>query len=352
MKKSIFFKDKSIIGLEISYTGLKAMAIKQSTWSVEAYGALDLDPAKMQATFDVADDEYLTENLKKLFSDHIIGSLPSNHVAIGIPTSKTFTRTFAVPIKQKKKLAEAVELEVTQYIPMPISTLYIDYDIISSTKEELTIALSAAPRTLVDKCLTAAKNANLRPVAVEPNINGVSRVLQATEKAHLSTLIVDISQANTDIAVFDLGAIQVSGGTAVGGNTFTIDIAKTLKIPLENAHQLKIINGLNSSENQDSIKEALTPALEKITAEIKKVLRYYTERLDNNKIEQIIIIGAGSNIPGIGEYFTDSLVMPVRVANPWQELNFDTLEQPPKQFRPRYIGVAGLAGIDPLEVLS
>ena len=75
-------------------------------------------------------------------------------------------------------------------------------------------------------------------------------------------------------------------------------------------------------------------------------MRYYDERLsDHRKIEQVLVVGGGANVPGIGDYFTNELIMPARVASPWQQLNFGKLPQPAKQFRPRYITVAGLASV-------
>ena len=95
----------------------------------------------------------------------------------------------------------------------------------------------------------------------------------------------------------------------------------------------------------------MRPSLERIVTEIRKVIRYYNERLvDNRKIEQILIVGGGANVPGIGEFFTNELVMPARVASPWQKLDFGNLPEPNKQFRPRYITVAGLACVTPEEV--
>jgi type IV pilus assembly protein PilM len=77
-------------------------------------------------------------------------------------------------------------------------------------------------------------------------------------------------------------------------------------------------------------------------------MRYYNERLsDKNKLEQLLVVGAGSNVPGIGEYFTNALIMPARVASPWQKLDFGKLPEPAKQFRARYITVAGLASVNP-----
>jgi type IV pilus assembly protein PilM len=232
-----------------------------------------------------------------------------------------------------------------------MNSLYVDYDVIGRTKEQLTVIMSAVPRTLADSCLAAVKQAGLEPIMIEPGINSVARVLEATEEGHLPTLIVDIGPASTDIAVLDNGAILVSGGLGIGGNTFTLDIAKKLNVALENAHQLKVLNGLSAGPRQAKITSALQPSLQRILTEVRKVIRYYNERLnDDRKLEQVLVVGGGSNVPGIGDYFTNELVMPARVASPWQKLDFGKLPQPNKQFRPRYITVAGLASVNQSEV--
>lgn len=349
MAKRLFYKDRQIIGLDISQTGIKVMAVDPKHWLVEGYGSIDLDPVKMQEALsasDSSDNSYLAENITTLLKNNIVGHLPSNHVVIGLPTGRSFSRTFSLPASQEKSLSDAVEIEVSQYIPVPMSSLYVDYEIIDRTKDTVQVIMSAIPRTLVDTCIAAVSSAQLRPVVIEPGINAVARLLEATEEGHLSTLIIDIGQASTDIAVLDKGAIRVSGGLGVGGNTFTLDIAKRLNIALDNAHQLKVINGLNASPRQAKILSAMKPNLQRIVTEVRKVIRYYNERLtESGKIEQVLVVGAGSNVPGIGDYFTNELIMPARVASPWQKLDFGSLPQPSKQFRPRYITVAGLASI-------
>ncbi len=349
----LFYKNKPLIGLDISLTGIKVMSIDTAKWRVLGYGSLDLDPAEVQKTLDDPEYPYLPNSISTLLSEHVIGSLDSNYVVIGIPTGRTFSRTFTLPVKQEHNLKSALEIEVDQYIPIPLSSLYVDYEIIGRTKDLITVVMSAVPQALVDSCTHAARAANLIPVMVIPSVNAVARVLEATEEGKLSTLIIDIGPASTDIAVLDTGAIRVTGSVGLGGNTFTLDIANKLEVPLENAHQLKVLNGLSLSPRQAKITAALKPSLERIVTEAKKVIRYYNERLnEGKKIEQVLIVGGGSNVPGIGDYFTNELVMPARVASPWQKLNFAPLKEPAKQFRPRYISVAGLASVAREELFS
>lgn len=346
----LFYHDKPIIGLDISQTGIKVMAIDAKKWLVLGYGSIDLDPAQMQKSLET-NDGYLAANIESLLREKLVGELASDHVAITVPTGRTFSRTFTLPVKSENTLKDAVQVEVDQYIPIPFSSLYVDYEIIERDKENLTIVMCAVPKVLIDCCMAAVESVGLRPTMIEPGINAIARILESTEEGHLTTLIVDIGSAGTDIAVLDKGAIRVTGGIGVGGNTLTLDIAKKLNITLENAHQLKVLNGLSTGPRQAKITGALQPSLQRIVNETRKVMRYYDERLnDDRKIEQVLVVGGGSNVPGIGDYFTNELVMPARVASPWQKLDFGKLPQPNKQLRPRYISVAGLAIVDQKEI--
>jgi type IV pilus assembly protein PilM len=209
------------------------------------------------------------------------------------------------------------------------------------------VLMCAVPKTVVDSCISIAERAGLEVVMIESSISAVARLLEATEDGHLPTVIVDIGPASTDIAILDR-SIRIAGSISTGGNTFTLDIAKKLNIPLENAHQLKVLNGLNAGTKQQKLNAALKPSLQRIAAETRRVMRYYDERIvHHRKLEQVLVVGGGANVPGIGEYFTNELMMAARVASPWQQLNFGNLPQPAKQFRPRYITVAGLASVPP-----
>ncbi len=346
----LFYTDKPIIGLDISNTGITVMAIDIKKWLVLGYGSIDLEPNKVKKSLE-GDSTYLADNIQLLIKERLIGSLPSKHVALSIPTDRSYSRTFSLPASVKNKLKDAVDLEVDQYVPVPASMLYIDYQIIERNKKELTILMSAVPRMIVDKCVAAAESAGLLVSLVEPGMNAVTRLITYTEDGQLPSVVVDIGPASTDIAIIDNGSIRVTAGLEIGGNTLTLDIARKLGITLENAHQLKVLNGLSAGPRQEKIRNSIEPSLKKIAAEVQKVMRYYNERIsDDRKLEQLLVVGSGSNMPGIGDFFTNELTMPARVASPWQKLDFGKLPEPARQFRPRYITVAGLSSVKPRSI--
>lgn len=346
---NLFFNNKPLIGLDIGSTDMKVMSIDVDKQFVTGYGVADLDPLQIKHSLD-GEGTYILNNLQTLLQKKLVGNLLSDQVVLGIPTSRTFSRTFTVPASTERTLKEAVALEVGQYIPLPLSLLYVDYDIIERNNDTLTVIMSAVPRKLVDTVLEACGAVGLNVVLIEPAVNAVARLLMSSENGYLPTVIVDIGAANTDIAILDK-SVRITGGLPIGGNTFTLDIAKKLGVTLENAHQLKVLNGLAPGPKQVKLSGALRPSLRNILTETRKVIRYYNERLSNDRrLEQVLIVGSGSNVPGIGEFFTNELVMPARAANPWQDLNFGDLPQPAKQFRSRYISVAGLASVSPKDV--
>ena len=349
MPYKFFHADKPIAGIDISTTGVKAMAINPHKMVVEGYGAIDLDPNKVQESMNTGND-YLAEGMKKLFKEKFIGHMPSSQVVVSVPTNKTYSRTLSLPLSAENNLDDAIQLEVEQYIPLPANDLYIDYGIIERTKDSMTVLVSAVPKRIVDSIMHTCDAAGLEVIMLEPGINAAARLITATEEGHLPSIIIDIGAATADIALLD-NVVRVTGGASVGGHTFTFKIAEKMKISLEEAHQLKVHNGLSLGPQQSKVTNALEPSLRLIAAETRKIIRYYNERLGiKTKIEQIVIVGGGSNMPGLGEFMTETMQMPARVADPWTALSFGRLTPPSKQFKPRYITAAGLSFVNPREI--
>lgn len=344
-KNKLFFRDKPLFGLEISQTGLRAIAL-DSKQQVTSYGHLDLDPNNIEESLNRPGD-FLPQNITQMLNRHMSGHLPSNQVALSVPTSKTFSRSLTLPLDAEAHLLDAVQLEAEEYIPVPNSELYIDYQLIARHKDRLEVLMCAVPRRTVDSLLDACARAKLEPVLIEPAIISLARLISRTEDGQLPTIIVDVGASSTDIAILDQ-TIRVTGSAPVGGQTFTLSIAKHLKIPLEQAHEIRVHEGIGFGSRQAKIKPAVTPLLDQIITEIRKIIRYYAERIGStSKIEQVVIVGNGSNLVGMGDYITEGLLLPARIGSPWQSLTYDKVAELPRPFRPRYITAIGLGMIDP-----
>ena len=350
VKHYLFHKDRPTTAVDIGTTGIKLMAVNLHG-KVLAYGSIDLDPSKIQKSLK-SEDAYLEKGLNELLSKNVQGRLPSNQVVVGLPTSQTYSRSMVLPIKSLDNIEEAIRLEAEQYIPIPISELYYDYEIIERTKQSVTVMLSAAPRKAIDVIVQAFDKNRLVPVLMEPGIAAVARLVSTIMSGPARVVLIDIGAVTSNIALVDK-FIRVSGSVPVGGNTFTVKIAEKLKVSPEEAHRLKVGTGLTLSVRRSRLKNALQPSLDQIANEARKVLRYYSERLGAEaEIGSVMIVGGGSNMPGLSEYLAERIGMTVVKADPWKLFNFSNFESFNKQVGSRFMTVAGLSIIDRGDILG
>lgn len=83
------------------------------------------------------------------------------------------------------------------------------------------------------------------------------------------------------------------------------------------------------------------------------MIRYYEERYGaDRKIKQLVTMGGGANMPGLSDYMTNALRMPVRMSDPWHHISFDHLQPPSDTELSMYITVAGLALMNPKEIFA
>lgn len=341
MKRTLFLHNKPTVGIDIGHSYVKVMAVSRNH-RVQCYGSINADPTKLRTSLS-GDPGYLASLLKDLFSKNIVGHLTTDQALVCIPTNVTYSRSASLPKNAVKSLDDAVALEAGQYIPVALSELNISYEVLSEADGMIDLLMCAAPKVIVNNVVTACADIGITVVGIQPSINAVAALITATERGSLPTVIVDIGLSDTNLAILH-GRIWANASVQIGSDSLTSAIAEKMHVSLENAHQLKVLYGLTHGTRQKKLSDAMLPLLSQIVNEIRRIIRYYNERIDaSTHIEQIIIVGIGSDTPGIGEYFTDTLVMPARVASPWLALDFGQLPQPAKQFRPRYTTVIGLA---------
>jgi type IV pilus assembly protein PilM len=350
---SYFYHDKPVFGLDIGFSSLKVMQIDWvgKKQIVTGYGVTSFEPGTIEEGV-IADPEALAKVAYELFNKHLIGEITSRRVAIAIPASRTFNRTITLPKLKNKELADAVRLEAEQYIPVPIDDLYMDYSLISQSEKEIELLAVAVPKKIVDSYLMFAKLLGLNVVTLETTIGAAGRLFVQAEQSDVPTVLIDLGSLSSDITIYDKGLI-VTGTAPGGGDSFTNLIAEKLKVSKQEAHIIKTKYGLGVSKKQKEITESLSPVLEQLLKELLRMLRYYEERSQSDrKIAQIVTMGGGANMPGLSEYMTNQLRLPVRMCDPWQHLEFSGLQPPNTIEKSMYVTVAGLALINPKEIFA
>lgn len=346
-----FFHDKPLFGLDIGHGSLKVMQLEDAPAKgfapgdkpkVIGYGFTTFDKAA-QTDGVIVSPEIIAKAAKSLFKNHLIGDITTRRVALAIPAYRTYTRSLVTPKLSAEELKEAIELEAEQYIPMPLDQLYMDYEILETKSESNELFIVAVPRIIVDSYLELAQILGLEAVLIEPTLSSSGRMFTLDSNSDLATFVIDFGSLSADISIFDKHVL-VTGTVQGGGVNFTESIRSALGVTPQEAGLIKTRYGLSPSKKQAEIKQALEPTLKQIIDEIKRMMRYYEERYGQNRpIGQIITMGGGANMPGLTEYMTETMRMPVRHAEPWTYLDFKGLQPPSSADKPMYGTVAGLS---------
>ncbi|MDB5163509.1 MAG: Pilus assembly protein PilM [Candidatus Saccharibacteria bacterium] len=353
MNSALFYKDKPLFGLDIGFNTIKVMQLNRHTnqYVVSGYGVGSFD-AKAIENGVVVDYESMAKSANELFDHKIIGEINTRRVAVSVPAARTFNRPMTLPVQAAKDLDEAVRLEAEQYIPVPLDDLYIDYVINNRSEKEIGLLAVASPRKMIDSYLTLMNVLGLEPVTMETTIGATGRLFLQTDQSDTPTVLIDFGSISADITIYDKGLI-VTGTVPCGGDNFTDAISTFLGVTKDEAHIIKTKYGLGPSKKQADIKAALAPQLEQLVKEIRRMIRYYEDRSGKNgTINQIVTMGGGANMPGLSEYMTNTLRLPVRTCDPWERLTFGRLQPPSSVEQSMYVTVAGLALIDSKEIFK
>jgi Tfp pilus assembly PilM family ATPase len=133
---------------------------------------------------------------------------------------------------------------------------------------------------------------------------------------------------------------------AIGGRDLDSVIARTLKIDIKKAEELKETKGFMQSEDSHDVFQAIVPVVSSVVSEMGKYISYYeTHSGSGNKIVKIILAGGDVNLLGFREHVSRELKLKVEMANPWTNVNFPQYYLPKIVFKDsvRYSTVIGLA---------
>lgn len=348
-----FFSDKPLFGLDIGRSSIKVMQLDNSTKAPEiiGYGTVDFDVSALSEGV-IVKPEAIATAMHDLFSNRLNGEITTRRTAMALPGYRTFTRSIQLPKLGPDELHEAVQLEVEQYVPMSLEELYLDYTTTGETGESQNVFVVAVPKKIIDSYLNLATKLGLEPILIEPTMTAGARFFARDKHSNMASIVADFGSLTATISIYDKTIVATSTVSA-GGLVFTEAIRNQLGVTQEEAGDIKTKFGLDISKYQERVSAALEPSLGKVVTEIRRMLRYYDEHYGGRGgIGQIVTLGGGANMPGLSDYLTNALKVPVRThEHPWAVFKHDEdLKQPIEADRLMYATVAGLSLLNPKEV--
>ena len=134
-----------------------------------------------------------------------------------------------------------------------------------------------------------------------------------------SWMVIDIGSRATNIILLERGAVIMNRNINMGGNEITNTLVETLGVSWSRAEQLK--KGTTDYLNQ--VGSAIVfPTIEMTNREAARMLELMRARSKGNDVNGVIVSGGTARMTGVARYFSDSLKLPVMVADPWKKVRF------------------------------
>ena len=272
--------------------------------------------------------------------------MKTKKAVFSIPDFSSFFTSFDLPPMTQEELPQAVEYEARRHIPLPLSEVTLDWQIIEGTiskkeKTQLKVLLVAVPKEVINQYRQIAAAAQLELQALEAEVFGLSRSL--VKQPNGTVCLVDMGAQSTTVSIIDKGILKMSHSFDISGNELTGILARSLEIDYKTAEDLKEKIGLRASERK--IREILLPLIDVVISEIDKISRAFYQ-IEGKKSEKLIVAGGSALLLGLVEYFSKNLKLEkgVEIANPFSGIFYPPiLEKTLKERGPSYAIAVGVA---------
>jgi type IV pilus assembly protein PilM len=261
-----------------------------------------------------------------------------------------YTRVIDMPPLSEAELASALSWEAEQYIPVPLSEVNLDWQILGSKempdsesralkRRKMAVLLVAAPKKLIDKVVGVVQLAGLEPVGLETDLLALTRAV-VPQAMTGPILVCHLGAVGTEIGVIEGGQPAFVLAAATGGVALTRAIGAGLKLDFAQAEQYKRTYGLLDDQLEGKIKQVLLEPMTVIVNELKRAMGFYVAHAQAAvPMKQLVLSGGGAQLPGLGGYLAGQLNLETVVANPLAGVSWSS------QVRNRWAGIESVFSV-------
>jgi type IV pilus assembly protein PilM len=311
---------KSIVGLDIGSSSIKAVELKRSRNGLEV-AHMAMEPLSSDIVVDsmIVDSGSVASAISKIFNE---SGIKTRAVATSVSGHSVIVKRIPMASMSDAELAGIIQTEAAQHIPFDISDVSIDYQILSdnggSTMDVLLVAVKKDKILNYTNVLSLAGKA---PAVVDIDAFALQNCYEYNYQPG----------PGATVALLNLGAsvmnINIVKGTtplftrdvSVGGHQYTDSLQKELDLSFEDAESLKLGKKVGTV-SEDAKMPILQQVTEIIVLEIQKTFDFFRATATGEHIERIYLAGGSSQVPGLIEGLRQEFSLPVEILNPFQRI--------------------------------
>src|SRR3989344_113640 len=206
-------------------------------------------------------------------------------VQITIPDSMTFTQLTVMPNLKESELAKSIRLQVDEFVPLPVSEVNIDFEIIDKLPENrLLILLVAIQKKLASHIAHTAELAKLESVSLENDQNVLGRFFtEADNFIKDPSIIFNFGFLGSSIYVKNgqTPYFQYTKTVRIGYQSFIKDIK--INFNVDDKKAIEILQKIGLAPNASiNVSQVIDPLITQIAAELEKTIHFMKDRYQVN----------------------------------------------------------------------
>lgn len=311
---------KSIVGLDIGSSSIKAVELKKSRNGVEV-AHMAMEPLSSDIVVDsmIVDSGSVASAITKIFAET---GIKTRAVATSVSGHSVIVKRIPMSTMSDSELAGIIQTEAAQHIPFDISDVSIDYQILSDTGgPTMDVLLVAVKKDKILNYTNVLSLAGKSPAVVDIDAFALQNCYEYNYQPG----------PGATVALLNLGAsvmnINIVKGTtplftrdvSVGGHQYTDSLQKELDLSFDDAEALKLGKKVGTV-SEDAKMPILQQVTEIIVLEIQKTFDFFRATATGEHIERIYLAGGSSQVPGLIEGLRQEFSLPVEILNPFQRI--------------------------------
>lgn len=302
---------KQAIGLDISDYSIEVVVIEKvdAGFRVVGKNRVILEESIVKRG-RIRNMKKLAQAINEVFAPLGEEARNSEAIIFGLSEAQVYTQVFKVKVTDSQKFQQQISQEVESLIPISKDKIYYTYKILEPIKadenaaQEINILLVATDFQVFTEWQQFFKKINLSVKLFDIEALATWRGLNESLPDQ-AVAVLDLGARTSQLSVFCSAGLIYSYTIPYAGEYFTTKVAQALKMDETKAEEIKKKYGLTSVKQRPQLKATLELCLEHLLTELKRNLAYLKEK-NFIKVEELILVGGSSNMPGLFEFIIKS----------------------------------------------
>jgi type IV pilus assembly protein PilM len=312
----MFGKTRSIVGLDIGTSSVKAVELTETGGKLEVTGFGQIEITADDAT---AKANAVAELMRE-------GGFKSRRVVTSLSGKMVIVRYLTMVRMDDEELRNAIAFEAGKYVPFPLEECVMDCQRIEGVGDRagqgnMTVLFVAAKRSQVEEHLSLIQSAGVSPEIVDVDAFALSNAWSltnptpATDGKPRSVAFVDVGSQKTSLNITIGETSLFTREIYYAGQDFTQAIARRMSLDFPDAEAIK----RNAGENETAVRESILSTIDDLGNEIQLSFDYFENQFER-EIDEIRLSGGGARLPIIRESFEKIFEKPTELFNPFETL--------------------------------